>query len=174
MENKLKLDIKMVKNYISNQFGLSDNTVIGNAVNRFIENVEVKLKDNLEIWMFNYINEFIDLTKRMDGKTVCAYVRGYGRVVSRMETIIDDTYYFHKNSLKHLEEKLEVILEEQIELFDERINNIIGSINELRPRDMLQIDTRKKTQEFIDYVSQELLIYMEKKLVGNIDFWYKV
>lgn len=174
IENKLQSDIKIVRNYISNQLGLSDNTVIGNAVNKFSENVESKVKSNVEMWMYKYITTFIELTKRMDGRTVAAYVRGYGRVVSRMETIVDDTYYFHKSSLKDLEEKLEVILEEQTDSFEEKVKNAIGDIDDIKPRDMVQIDARKKVQEFIDNISKELFIHMEGALVGNIILWDNV
>lgn len=171
IENKLKSDVQIARGYISNQIGLSNQTAIGNAVNGFKNNMETKSKEIKVKWIAQYFDELISLTKRMNGNTIAAYIRGNGRVISRNETFVDDIYYWHQQMLKELEEKLEIQLENEVTLCEERIKSFIDDTEGLNPRSMLQINTRQEVQQHIDFISQALIQELEYQFVGNSYFW---
>lgn len=174
LKDRLESQVQVARGYISNQIGISNDTAIGNALNMFKQHIEDKSKNITKEWIVKYFNELVKLSARMDGRTVAAYVRGNGRVISRMETIVDDIYYWHQQIIKELEEKLNILLEEEFNLFTEKTRTFIDYMDDIDTKNAIQVNTRNMIQEFVDYMKKSLSDGLTDNLVGNDVFWNSV
>lgn len=175
LDNRIKADVQAANVHMANNVGLTDSKKTSVILSDFAEKLQEEIKDVIAKYSINYFGKFVKLTGRMDGRTIAAYIRGNGRVISRMDTIVEDSYYWHKEEFTTLNAQIDRIILQHLKFIDEKIKMFMSDEKAAEFREVLLKSCRNKIYNLLDEISKQLINILDSNLVGqSITVWIPV